>query len=69
MVRYLNGVRDVPRIGGTIDPPDQQTFLQLLAFRDAVRTALSNGHISPADLPVVDDLRIRIDVALAPYLD
>jgi hypothetical protein len=44
-------------------------LLELVASRDAIRTALTRGRTPAADVPFVEDILARIDRALTPYFN
>lgn len=73
MLRNEDGVRTVQLRRSTVDVLKRlqtgEAFLELRSSRDAVQAALDGGAIPPADVPFVEDLRTRIEVALTPYFE
>jgi hypothetical protein len=71
MLRNEDGVRTVQLRRSTVDVlkglQTGEAFLELRSSRDAIRAALAGGAIPPADVPFIEDLATRIDVALTPY--
>jgi hypothetical protein len=47
----------------------EAAFDELLASRAAIKAALAAGAASAADVPFVEDILTRIEIALAPYFD
>lgn len=71
MLRNEDGVRTVQLRRSTVDVlkglQTSEAFLELRSSRDAVQAALAGGAIPPAEVPFVEDLLTRIEVALTPY--
>ncbi len=71
MLRNEDGVRTLQLRRTTVDVlkalQSDGAFLELRASRTALQAALAAGTIPPAQVPFIEDLVTRIQVALTPY--
>jgi hypothetical protein len=73
MLRNEDGIRTLPLRRTAVDVLERLQadagFLELRASRAALAAAIESGQTVPAEVPFIEDLLTRIDVALTPYFD